>query len=143
MQMPTPTSNHQPLSGDHLMGQVAVRNNARAAQAQSSGSLPDVLDANTNQQIESFLKASRSAQPDPRYPDIPGDLESFFDDLASLDSTNKLENQPQFMQNLGFAPDANMADLFSEFIPMQSSAFVGQESTDLGHLDHYNFYDTS
>lgn len=143
MQMTTPDSIHQPLSGNHAMGQIAVGNDARGAQAQSSGSLPDVLSANTNQQIESFLNASRPAQPEPRYPDIPGDLESFFDDLASLDSTNKLENQPQFMQNLGFAPDANMADLISEFIPMQSSAFIGQESADLGHLDHYNFYDTS
>lgn len=103
--------------------------------------MPDVLSANTSQHIESFLNANNPAHPEPRYPDIPGDLESFFDDLASLDSTNKLENQPQFMQNLGFAPDANMADLFSEFIPMQSSAFVGHESADLGQLDHYNFYD--
>jgi hypothetical protein len=47
------------------------------------------------------------------------------------------------MQNLGFAPDANMADLFSEFIPLQSSAFIGQDSAELGHLDHYNFYDPS
>ncbi|KAF1932931.1 uncharacterized protein M421DRAFT_89247 [Didymella exigua CBS 183.55] len=141
MQMPTPDSIQQPLSGTQATVQVNAGNNARTAQ--NSGSLPDVLGANTNQQIESFINASRSAPPDPRYPDIPGDLESFFDDLASLDNTNKLENQPQFMQNLGFAPDANMADLFSEFIPMQTSAFVGQESADLGHLDHYNFYDTS
>lgn len=143
MQMPTPDSMHPSLSGGQVMGQVAGANSTRGAQTQGSGSIPDVLDANTNQQIESFLNASRPPQPDPRYPDIPGDLESFFDDLASLDTTNKMENQPQFMQNLGFAPDANMADLFSEFIPMQSSAFIGQESADLAHLDHYNFYDAS
>lgn len=143
MQMPTPDSIHQPLPGSNTIGQVGGANNARSGQSRGSASLPDVLGANTNQQIESFLNASRPAQPDPRYPDIPGDLESFFDDLASLDNTNKLENQPQFMQNLGFAPDANMADLFSEFIPMQSSSFIGQDSTDLGHLDHYNFYDAS
>lgn len=143
MQMPTPDSIHHPLSGKHTTGQTALGNDVRLAQMQNSSSLPNVLGADTSQQIESFLNASRPAQPDPRYPDIPGDLESFFDDLASLDTTNKLENQPQFMQNLGFAPDANMADLFSEFIPMQSSSFIGQETTDLGHLDHYNFYDTS
>ncbi|KAJ8114194.1 hypothetical protein OPT61_g3870 [Boeremia exigua] len=143
MQMPTPDSIHQPLPGNSAIGQAARANDTRGVAARNSGSLPDVLDVNTNRQIESFLNASRSAQPDPRYPDIPGDLESFFDDLASLDNTNKLENQPQFMQNLGFAPDANMADLFSEFIPMQSSTFIGQDSADLGHLDHYNFYDAS
>jgi len=145
MQMPTPDSTHQPLSGSNTMSQVVGANNARSMQARGSGSgsLPDVLGANTDQQLESFLNVSRPAQPDPRYPDLPGDLESFFDDLASLDNTDKLENQPQFMQNLGFAPDANMADLFSEFIPMQSSTFIGPDSTDLGHLDHYNFYDAS
>jgi hypothetical protein len=143
MQMPTPDSLHQPISGKHAMSQIAIGDDARIVQAQNNSSHSDTLGANTSQQIDSFLNASRPAQPDPRYPDIPGDLESFFDDLASLDNANKLENQPQFMQNLGFAPDANMADLFSEFIPMQSTAFIGQETTDLGQLDHYNFYDTS
>lgn len=143
MQMPTPDSVHQPLSSNHATGQVIGTNDARGVQADSRGSLPEVLGAGTNQQIGSLLSASRPSQSDPRYPDIPGDLESFFDDLASLDNANKLESQPQFMQNLGFAPDANMADLFSEFIPMQSSAFIGQDTADLGHLDHYNFYDAS
>lgn len=143
IQMSTPDSLHQSLPGDHAMSQAAISNDARVPQAQNNNSRPSALGANTNQEIDSFLNASRPAQPESRYLDIPGDLESFFDDLASLDNTNKLENQPQFMQNLGFAPDANMADLFSEFIPMQSSAFIGQETTDLGHLDHYNFYDTT
>ena len=79
-------------------------------------------------------------QLDPRYPEIPSDLESFFDELASLDSANNLDNQPQFMQNLGFAPDANMADLFSEYIPLQSSAFMTQENAESVNLDHYGFY---
>lgn len=143
MQMPTPDSIHQTLPGGNSIGQAAGANDARSMQARGSINLPDVLGGNTNQEIESFLNASRPVQPDPRYPDLPGDLESFFDDLASLDNTNKLENQPQFMQNLGFAPDANMADLFSEFIPMQSSTFIGQDAADLGHLDHYSFYDAS
>ena len=142
-QMPTPDSIHQSLSSGNSRDQLAGGSGMRAPQAQGTGSMPEALSANTNRQIESFLDASRPTQPDSRYPDVSGDLESFFDDLASLDTTNKLENQPQFMQNLGFAPDANMADLFSEFIPMQSSAFIGQDSADLGHLDHYNFYDAS
>jgi hypothetical protein len=142
IQIPTPDSIHQPLSSNHAAGQVGG-NDVQNSQTQGNGSISGVLSADANQQIETFLNASRPPQPDPRYPDIPGDLESFFDDLASLDSTNKLENQPQFMQNLGFAPDANMADLFSEFIPMQSSAFISQDSAELGHLDHYSFYDPS
>ncbi|KZM22932.1 uncharacterized protein EKO05_0004916 [Ascochyta rabiei] len=143
MQMPTPDSIHHSLSNSHATGQVAGTKEMRSSQAQGDGSIPDVLSANANQQLESFLNASRPSQTDPRYPDIPGDVESFFDDLASLDTTNKLENQPQFMQNLGFAPDASMADLFSDFIPLQTSTFLGQESANLGHLDHYSFYNAS
>lgn len=40
-------------------------------------------------------------------------VESFFDELASLDGAERMENQPQFMQNLGFAPDADIADLLT------------------------------
>jgi hypothetical protein len=143
MQMPTPDSIHQPLSSHPMTAQVVRSTDARGVQADSHGGIPESLEAGTDEKIESLIDASRPPQSDPRYPEIPGDLESFFDDLASLDNANKLENQPQFMQNLGFAPDASMADLFSEFIPMQSSAFIGHDSSDLGHLDHYNFYDAS
>ena len=143
MQMPTPDSIHQPLSSHPMTAQVVRSTDARGVQADSHGGIPESLEAGTDEKIESLIDASRPPQSDPRYPEIPGDLESFFDDLASLDNANKLENQPQFMQNLGFAPDASMADLFSEFIPMQSSAFIGHDPSDLGHLDHYNFYDAS
>jgi hypothetical protein len=40
------------------------------------------------------------------------------------------------MQNLGFAPDANMADLFSEYIPI-STAFM--ENDEPVNLDHCGF----
>ncbi|KAF3002062.1 hypothetical protein E8E13_009223 [Curvularia kusanoi] len=144
IQMPTPDSIHQALSIHSVSGPVAGTNDARNTQADSRVTLPNAMGAGTNHQLEPLVDVSRPPpQPDPLYPDIPGDLESFFDDLASLDNANKLENQPQFMQNLGFAPDANMADLFSEFIPMQSSAFIGHDSSDLGHLDHYSFYDAT
>jgi len=43
----------------------------------------------------------------------PNDLDSFFDELASLHGAKKLQNQPQFMQNLGFAPEISMADLLA------------------------------
>ncbi|KAH3995824.1 hypothetical protein HBI56_104830 [Parastagonospora nodorum] len=60
-------------------------------------------------------------------PSISGDLESFFDELASLHGAKKLQNQPQFMQNLGFAPEVSMADLLAtqsgQFMPMHSTTF--------------------
>ncbi|PVH99101.1 hypothetical protein DM02DRAFT_529709 [Periconia macrospinosa] len=69
---------------------------------------------------------------------VPPELENFFDELASLDGTEKIDNQPQFMQNLGFAPDANMADFlateFGQFIPGNSSTFLPQHD-DYTHLD--------
>jgi hypothetical protein len=70
-------------------------------------------------------------------------LESFFDELASLDSATRSDTQPQFMQNLGFGPEASMADLFSEYIPMQSSTFVPRDDSAPSNLDQYNFYDAS
>lgn len=67
------------------------------------------------------------------------DLESFFDELASLDGAEKVDNQPQFMQNLGFAPDANMADFLaaelSQFIPANSTAFMPHNNNDPTQLD--------
>jgi hypothetical protein len=80
---------------------------------------------------------------DPRCPEPTSDLESFFDELASLDSTTRSNTQPQFMQNLGFGPEASMADLFSEYIPMQSSAFIPRDDSATTNLDQYNFYDNS
>jgi hypothetical protein len=88
------------------------------------------------------LDAPLSIQADPRFPTVSTDLETFFDELASLDTANNADSQPQFMQNLGFAPDANMADLFSEYIPM-STAFMSQDSDDAVNLGHYGFFDGS
>ncbi|KAJ4305375.1 hypothetical protein N0V90_000906 [Kalmusia sp. IMI 367209] len=66
------------------------------------------------------------------------DLETFFDELASLDGAEMVDNQPQFMQNLGFAPDANMADFLAlelgQFIPSNSGTFMPQNN-DPTHLD--------
>ncbi|KAF2431284.1 hypothetical protein EJ08DRAFT_649087 [Tothia fuscella] len=38
------------------------------------------------------------------------DLDALFDDLASLEGAERVDAQPQFMQNLGFAPNANLSD---------------------------------
>ncbi|KAF7126228.1 hypothetical protein CNMCM5793_002723 [Aspergillus hiratsukae] len=48
-----------------------------------------------------------------RRPRIAPDLDALFDELASLDGTEKGDNQPEFMQNLGFAPDAGLSELYS------------------------------
>ncbi|ORY10428.1 hypothetical protein BCR34DRAFT_350994 [Clohesyomyces aquaticus] len=78
---------------------------------------------------------------DPRNPVLSTDLESFFDELASLDGAERIDNQPQFMQNLGFAPDANIADLgFSQLNsllpPYDFTNSNDQNPLDQAHLFH-------
>ncbi|PGG98640.1 hypothetical protein AJ79_08795 [Helicocarpus griseus UAMH5409] len=44
---------------------------------------------------------------------IPPDLDALFDELASLEGSEKTETQPTFMQNLGFGPTSGVSDLHS------------------------------
>jgi hypothetical protein len=98
--------------------------------------------ATLSPKLDTMLNLSPAVQIGPQYQQMPSDLESFFDELASLDTANNSDNQPQFMQNLGFAPDANMADLFSEYIPM-STAFMSQDNNGGVNFDSYGFYERS
>jgi hypothetical protein len=124
-------------SKEHNLYQTAFSSDSLAAPTSSDSALsslfPTVISAH---HVGLVPGAPRPIQPDSLYPQVPSDLESFFDELASLDTANNLENQPQFMQNLGFAPDANMADLFSEYIPI-STAFM--ENDEPVNLDHCGF----
>ncbi|RDW76554.1 putative C6 transcription factor QutA [Aspergillus mulundensis] len=47
-----------------------------------------------------------------RRPRIAPDLDALFDELASLDGTDRMDNQPEFMQNLGFVPEAGISELY-------------------------------
>ncbi|KAF2126611.1 quinic acid utilization activator [Dothidotthia symphoricarpi CBS 119687] len=62
---------------------------------------------------------------DPYNAFVPGDLESFFDELASLHGAKKLQNQTQFMQNLGYSSEVSMADLLAadpgQLMPLPSN----------------------
>lgn len=44
---------------------------------------------------------------------IAPDLDALFDELASLDGAEKADNQPEFMQNLGFVADSNVPEIYS------------------------------
>ncbi|KAJ9649715.1 hypothetical protein H2199_000494 [Coniosporium tulheliwenetii] len=52
------------------------------------------------------------------------DLDALFDELASLDGADRQDNQPQFMQNLGFAPNIDLNDFltsdYGQFDPLLS-----------------------
>lgn len=69
---------------------------------------PTYNDPNLN--LDSFVDMDGYGQP--RRQRIAPDLDALFDELASLDGTEKADNQPEFMQNLGFVPDAGMPELY-------------------------------
>jgi hypothetical protein len=79
----------------------------------------------------SMLDAASLDPQDPYNAFVSGDLDSFFDDLASLHGANKLQNNPQFMQNLGYSSEISMADLLTtdpgRFMPLPTSSNVGPE----------------
>ncbi len=77
---------------------------------------------------------------DPQFSDISGEFESFFDELASLDRTTKQSSQPHFMQNLGFAPNASMADLFSDYIPIRAEGFAEGDMPEVAGFERYDIY---
>lgn len=56
---------------------------------------------------------------------VSGDLGSFLDDFATKHGAKKLQNQPQFMENLGFSSEVSMADLLAadtgRFMPTASN----------------------
>lgn len=78
-------------------------------------------------------------------PSISVDLESFFDELASIHGAKKLQNQPQFMQNLGFAPEVSMADLLAtqsgQHMPMNTSAFGTEHEGEPLQFPLSDYYD--
>jgi hypothetical protein len=80
-------------------------------------------------------------------PSISGDLESFFDELASLHGAKKLQNQPQFMQNLGFAPEVSMADILAtqsgQYMPMNSATFGAEHEGEALQFPLSDYYDAS
>ncbi|KAL5120697.1 hypothetical protein ACEQ8H_001446 [Pleosporales sp. CAS-2024a] len=133
MSMPMPTSqNHlQPDLGDNVMAE-SFPHGLGAADVQLVDPPIDHMDP--------VLDFDPSRQTSIDNQQLPADLESFFDELASLDMVNNAGHQPQFMQNLGFAPGANMSDLFSEYIPM-TTAFMSDGSIKAISVDHYGFYE--
>ena len=65
---------------------------------------------------------------DPYNAFVSADLDNFFDEISTLHGAKKLENQSQFMENLGFSAEASMADLLaadpSRFMPLPPTDVV-------------------
>ncbi|KAF2733037.1 hypothetical protein EJ04DRAFT_439860 [Polyplosphaeria fusca] len=148
--IPLPDSFHIPSTATTMsVGNSRQQNNMERPQTSSTlleDLLPDMSSTATNTfnaaGFQSFAASGFNAPQyanlkpptfDPRNSVTSGDLESFFDELASLDGAEAFNNQPQFMQNLGFAPDANMTDLlsseFGQFNPL-ISPYMNQPTND-------------
>lgn len=140
-QADTTTLASTPLSAENAFHQTAFTGNTYTVPSRLTSAANDMQPmATSTRNVGSMTGLPPPVQSDLQYQQIPNDLESFFDELASLDTVNNSDNQPQFMQNLGFAPGANMADLFSEYIPI-STAFMSQENNGGVNLDNFGFYE--
>jgi hypothetical protein len=146
-QIPTPESIQVTFNSAY----TALDNPPHGGRQRASASLLDDLLPDMHPAISTGHRPAAqdymvpSADESNRRPSLPHrnsaasrDLETFFDELASLDGAEMVDNQPQFMQNLGFAPDANMADFLAlelgQYIPTNSGTFLPQ-SNDQTHLD--------
>ncbi|KAF2033002.1 hypothetical protein EK21DRAFT_59571 [Setomelanomma holmii] len=113
--------------------------------------LPDMNHSQPAAPVQSFSPLDTeftSPTMDGYDPSISGDLESFFDELASLHGAKKLQNQPQFMQNLGFAPEVSMADLLATqsgqySMPMNTSTFGTEHEGEPIQFPLSDYYDAS
>lgn len=59
-------------------------------------------------------------------PSISGELDGFFEEIATRHGVVKLQNQPYFMDNLGYGKETRIDDLLATqagpYVPMQSTA---------------------
>lgn len=79
---------------------------------------------------------------------MPEDLESFFDELSTLHGAKKQQNQPQFMENLGFSTEVSMDDLLAADASQFLATAPGPGPDNLHpsrtfSLDHPDFPDDS
>ncbi|KAF2107847.1 hypothetical protein BDV96DRAFT_653352 [Lophiotrema nucula] len=113
VKMPTPESlqrsfNHNPAASHDSHG--SRRHGTRSMLLDEL--LPDMNQASSTpsfaQNIQDFNFPQYLNAPSMDHPGsiAPRDVESFFDDLASLDGAEKMDSQPQFMQNLEAARQA-------------------------------------
>ncbi|KAK8214464.1 fungal-specific transcription factor domain-containing protein [Phyllosticta capitalensis] len=68
----------------------------------------------------------------------PNDLDALFDELATLEGPERLDRQPQFMQNLGFAPDMSLSDVLTpDYSGLDSvfGSFMGRAGAPGPNLD--------
>lgn len=134
---------------------IPSRYNKRASTSNPSRPAPTSLiddllpDMQQPPQLQNFEPGSvETALTSPGFdtydPSLSGDLDNFLDELAFLHGAKKIQNQSQFMENLGFAPEISMADLLAtqagQFMPMNPAFGTDAEGAPLQFPlnDYYN-----
>lgn len=85
--------------------------NMSASGPLSVGSMQS-LHRETSQQLNPTISQSLSYQDDPNQGDNAVDLEAIFEEIAMLDASRQANERPQFMRNLGVAPDLDLSAFF-------------------------------
>jgi hypothetical protein len=130
-----------PLSTTHCLEHPTNTGNIQAALPLFDPYVSDAQPATIPTEPGSSHYEFHMAVPtDTRYPENPRDQDNLFDELASLDQSDTADNQPLFMQNLGFPSDANIANLFDQYMP-QSSTIASQDDFLTLGLGPYGFLD--
>jgi hypothetical protein len=134
---------------------IPARTQQMQDQASLFGTLLPDMDPSQSEQIPQTIAISpnqlepdlTSPALDDYDPSISGDLESFFDELASLHGAKKIQNQPQFMQNLGFAPEVSMADLLAtqsgQYFSLDPSTYGAENENGPLQFPLSDYYDAS
>jgi hypothetical protein len=133
---PTAKRYQQPLDASSNLNDHLPDVNSTLARQDSQSLNPGLFD---------FTMAGPIFDPlDPYNALVSGDLGSFLDDFASEHGSKKLQNQPQFMQNLGFSSEISMADLLaadpSRFMPT-ASHFGAENNDDSPQFPLNTFYE--
>ncbi|KAE8145780.1 fungal-specific transcription factor domain-containing protein [Aspergillus avenaceus] len=153
LSLPTPTPSvniNRPVETPHLISQTndSASHRQRASisstkQVNGTSSLSDLTSplhpvqyqtpySESNHNVGSFIDIEGYGSL--QRPRIAPDLDALFDELASLDGTEQADNQPEFMQNLGFVPDAGIPELYS--YSSQVEPFLLAQAQQMPASDH-------
>jgi hypothetical protein len=130
------------------VGQPVLRNNPSSLLEEL---LPDMQHYQQGQLLQPFdpqTMGTEFTSPtlDAYDPSVSGELDGFFEEIATMHGVRKLQNQPYFMNNLGYGKEVQLADLLTpqvgQYTPMQPTGNFGtsneNEPLQFALSDFYN-----
>jgi hypothetical protein len=131
---PTPligTSQTSPPAYTLPVSQPILRNNPTSLLEEL---LPDMQHYQQGQVLQPFDSQTMGTEftspaLDAYDPSVSGELDGFFEEIATMHGVRKLQNQPYFMNNLGYGKEVQLADLLTpqagQYTPMQPTGNFG------------------